>query len=116
MLGSVLQLLNKRSIDISGLGVLINIYSAVFNDGDITVSDAIDFYQWQLASSDVIDEGSFTIRAGDNLNINASISDAVNIELINSSPKSSWQTKMNNFIYSRIPKGETEPKANLFIS
>jgi filamentous hemagglutinin len=56
----------------------------VFNSGDITVSEEVDFYQWQLVSADAVDEGSFTLRAGNNLHINASISDAVNIELINS--------------------------------
>jgi len=54
----------------------------VFNKGDITISDAVDFYQWQLASANVIDEGVFTLRAENNLNINASISDAVNNEVI----------------------------------
>ncbi len=54
----------------------------VINDGDITISDAVDFYQWQLSSSGVIDEGAFTVRASDNLNINAAISDAVTNEAI----------------------------------
>ncbi len=54
----------------------------VVNAGDITIADAIDFYQWQQASSDVIDEGTFTFRAGNNLNINKSISDAVNAEIL----------------------------------
>lgn len=54
----------------------------VVNAGDITIADAIDFYQWQQASSGVIDEGTFTVRAGNNLNIMGSISDAVNNELL----------------------------------
>lgn len=54
----------------------------ISNTGDITITDEIDFYQWQLDSADVIDEGGLTIRSANNLNINASISDAVNYETL----------------------------------
>ncbi len=52
----------------------------VINAADITVSNPIDFYQWQQDTRDVIDVGALTIRAGNHLNINASISDAVSVE------------------------------------
>lgn len=54
----------------------------VTSAGNITISDAVDFYQWQLDSADVIAQGNFTVRAGNDLNINAAISDAVNDEVL----------------------------------
>jgi filamentous hemagglutinin family protein len=54
----------------------------VANAGDITIANPVDFYQWQADSGDVIDSGTFTVRAGDNLNINASISDAISVETL----------------------------------
>ncbi len=54
----------------------------VFSAGDITITNAIDFYQWQSDTSDVVDVGAFTVRAGNNLNINATISDGIKVELL----------------------------------
>ena len=49
----------------------------IVNDGSITVSDTVDFYQWQIDTAGVVDQGTFTLRATDNLTLNASVSDGV---------------------------------------
>ncbi|MDT8282378.1 MAG: filamentous hemagglutinin family protein, partial [Gammaproteobacteria bacterium] len=54
----------------------------VVSSGNISITDAVDFYQWQQDSASVIDAGTFTVRAADNLDINASISDAISTELL----------------------------------
>ncbi len=54
----------------------------IVSNGNISISDPLDFYQWQVDTLGVIDAGSFTVRAAKQLNINASISDAVSTEAL----------------------------------
>lgn len=76
---------NNRTVLLSQLADLADMASLsllpaveVFSSGNISVETLVDFHEWR--KNDNIEQGLFTLRAGENLELNQSISDGFNIE------------------------------------